>query len=392
MQIPRAVHSVKTLIKPLFLIAISSLVAACSDAEEISQSETVRGLRVYEVTESAASMVRRYPTIVQPAEDSRLSFEISGQLGDVTLEVGEIVKRGDILLQLDPTSLNFELQQSEAALEQAEANLSIAQTDFARKSELLKSGNVTQAAYDSSENSVRTAEAQVAQSRQQLRLTQEKLKKADLKAPFDGVISSIDAKPFATVSPGNPVLSLYSQAAFEVEFSVPATIINALNVGAEARVAITDVAGLSVKGRIKEIGSRATQVSAFPVVVALEESNPFIRAGMSAEVGVSVSLAGGGSGILVPIEAFVLEGSGAVEQGFENRTSTGGPALVFVYNPETSTVHKRVVQSAGVRGNELIIAEGLEIGELVARAGVSYLHEGQKVKLLPERTARLGAQ
>ncbi|NVJ71629.1 MAG: efflux RND transporter periplasmic adaptor subunit [Alphaproteobacteria bacterium] len=356
--------------------------AACGEAKKEERDPPVRGLKVFEVTESAATMTRRYPSVVQPADETPLSFEISGQLTEVKLDVGVQVQAGDVLLRLDQTTLRYEVQQARAALEQAEASLGNARTDFARKEELLKSGNVTQAAYDAAETNLKSTEAQAEQSRQQYAIAQERLEKAVLKAPFDGVISSVEAKSYANVSPGQTVLSLYSENAFEVEFSVPATVINALHTGDKASVEITDLYDTTLKGRIKELGSRAGQVSAFPAVVLLEETHPGLKAGMAAEVALDISLLIGEEGFLVPVHCFALEASDALKRGESLRDQHGGTAQVYVFDEATSTVQARTVQTAGVRENMIIVVDGLKAGDVIAAAGVSYLHDGQKVRLL----------
>lgn len=367
------------------LLAVSLVLAACGDAKTGEADPPVRGLRVFEVTESAATMTRRYPSVVQPADETPLSFEISGQLSDVKLEVGVQVSAGDILLRLDRTTLQYEVQQARAALEQSEAGLSNARTDFNRKQELLKSGNVTMSVYDGAEANLKSAEAQAEQARQQLAIAQERLQKTDLRAPFDGVISSVDAKSYANVSPGQTVLSLYSENAFEVEFSVPATVINALHTGDTAQVEITDLPSTVLKGRIKELGSRAGQVSAFPAVVILEETHPGLKAGMAAEVSLDISLLIGEEGYLVPVHCFALEQSETLRRGESIQDRRGGQAQVYVYDAATSTVRARMVQTAGVRDNMIIVSDGLVAGEIIAAAGVSYLHDGQKVRLLGQQ-------
>ena len=351
-------------------------------SKEVIEDAPVRGLKVFEVQATADNMVRRYPSVIVPADESRLSFEISGQLTEVTLEVGRTVEAGQVLLTLDPTTLTFEAQQAQAALEQANASLSNARQDYERKSELLKSGNVTRAAFDAAETNFRSAQAQMEQARQQLAIAHERLQKSTLKAPFDGVISNVDAKSFANVSPGQTVLTLYSQNAFEVEFSVPATVINALSTGDEARVVVTDLDDVSLKGRIKELGSRAGQVSAFPAVVILEETHPGVKAGMAAEVALDVGLLTGDEGFLVPVRCFALEQSEALRRGESVRHTNGGNAQVYVFDEASSTVQARQVRTAGVRDNMIIVTEGLAAGDVIAAAGVSYLHDGQKVRRL----------
>lgn len=364
------------------LTAATLFLSACGEAEQADAPAPVRGLRVFEVSEQAQNMERHFPSLVQPADETPLSFEISGQLTEVKLEVGAQVDAGDTLLMIDETTLRLELQQSRAALEQATATLSNARTDFSRKEQLLQSGNVTQAAYDQSETNLKSAQSQEDQSRQQYAITEERLEKAVLKAPFDGVISKVDATSYSNISAGQTVLSLYSQNAFEVEFTVPATLINDLSLGDSTVVEISDLGGARVGGRIKELGSRAGQVSAFPVVVALEEELPGLKAGMSADVTVTVNLIEGSEGYLVPIHCFALEDSTTLREGQSIRAADSR-AQVFIFDPVTSTVSKREVVTAGVRENMIIVIDGLQSGELLASAGVSYLHDGQKVRRLP---------
>ncbi len=356
--------------------------AGCSDTQQTPEEPPVRGLRVFEVSAQAQNMERRFPSLIQPADETPLSFEISGQLTQVDLEVGKRVKAGDILTTIDETTLRLELQQARAALEQAEATYENAQTDFERKAELLKSGNVTQAAYDTSETNLKSADSQQDQALQQYAIVAERLDKAILKAPFDGIISKVDARSYSNVNAGQTIISLYSENAFEVEFTVPATVINDLKVGDPAQVELADLSNRTVRGRIKELGSRAGQVSAFPVVVALEEDLPGLKAGMSADVAITVNLLEGDFGFLVPLQCFSLSGSTSLREGQSIRDG-GGQAEVFVFKPDTSTVHRQTVYTAGVKENQVIVVGGLNEGDLIASAGVSYLSDGQKVRRLP---------
>ena len=368
------------------LVSLAAAVAlsACSDAEQTQEEPPVRGLRVFEVSAQAENMQRRFPSLVQPSDETPMSFEISGQLTEVDLEVEQRVSAGDTLTSIDETTLRLELQQARASLDQAEASLNNARTDFQRKSTLLETGNVTQAAYDTSETNLRSAESQADQSMQQYAIATERLEKAVLRAPFDAIISNVDVRSFSNVAAGQTVVSLYSENAYEVEFTVPATVINDLTLGDEALVEITDLAGRTVNGRIKELGARAGQVSAFPVVVALEEDLPGLKAGMSADVVVTVSLLEDSNiGFLVPLNCIHLSGSKTLQDGASIRDGGGGQAQVFVFDPETSTVSRRTIYTAGVRENQVIVVGGLSAGELIASAGVSYLTDGQKVRRLP---------
>lgn len=369
------------------LVAISGLLllAGCGDGDTEQEAPPVRGLKVFEVAQSASMEARRYPSIIQSANESRLSFEISGQLAEVSLEEGQRVTAGQLLMQLDPTSLQLELREARSAENQADVALRNAQADFKRKSQLIENGNVTRADFDDSQTNLRTAEAQKEQASQRLAIAQERLSKSELRAPFGGVIADVEGKSFTNVNAGGSVVTLYSQSAFEVRFNVPATVINLLSVGDDAEVIISDLPGITLKGNIREISSRASQVSAFPIIVALNEGNPGLKAGMAAEAIIRFALPGSVNGFLVPISSFDFEGLGDFDrQSVSERTAEGSPSQVFLFDEASSTVKATPVSIVGVRGNMLIVARGLKEDDLIAAAGVSYLYDGQKVSRLPD--------
>lgn len=363
------------------LIATILVLAGCQkDLSQEPEEPLVRGLKGYQVTRSANAEVRRYPSVVQPARESKLSFEVGGKLQAINLEVGQRVKRGDVLAAIDPASLNLKVQQNSASLDEASAQLRNSQLDYDRKKTLLEKKYVTQAEFDNASSQLKSLQAQVDQARRQLDLAKEDLNKAKLISPFDGVISSVDAQDYAQVSAGEIILGLYSEGSYEVSFSVPAVIINKLQIGDKASVSFADIPGQEYTGHIKELGSRAGQISAFPVVVSLNNPPSSLRAGMAADVELSILVGDGSDGLLVPLSSFYF---GGILSTREVNVSENNIGIVFVFDETTSTVRTREVQFHGIRENMAIVYEGIKEGEIIAAAGVSYLHDGQTVKLLP---------
>jgi len=346
---------------------------ACSGKDQEVAEQTVRGLRAFKVGTKAESRVRRFPTVLQPADVSSLSFEITGQLKAVALAVGQKVQLGDVLAEIDSRSLQSQSDQASAGVQQAQAQLDNAEGDFRRKEDLLGKGVTTQAIFDQSKATLLTARAQLDQAKRQLELAEHNLDRSKLVAPFSGTIARVEVKSFAQVSAGQPIVTLYSDDRFEMSFLIPSPTFQTLKVGQPVAVKIADIPDLSLKGEIKELGSKAEQVSAFPVVVRLEDKVAGLNAGMSVEVMIQEPLIGVASGFLLPLSVIAPEAGKELE----------GAATVFVYNGTNSTVNKRKVTVGGVRDNRLIVTEGLGAGDIVAVAGVSYLLDGQKVKLLP---------
>lgn len=345
----------------------------CSQKQEAANEQIVRGLRAYKVAAQAGSRVRRFPSILQPADMSVLSFEISGQLKAVNLQVGQKVQLGEVLAEIDPRSLQAQVEQAAAGVHQAEAQLANAEAEFQRQQELLRKASTSKAAFDQSKANQLTAQAQLDQAQRQLDLANHNLERSKLLAPFKGAIARVEVKSFAQVAPGQSILTLYSDDRFEAAFLVPAPTFQSLKIDQPVEIKVADLPDLSLKGEISELGSKADQVSAFPVVVSLDNNAAGLNAGMSVEVAIEEPLIGGGNGFLVPLSVLSPEGGKDLQR----------LATVFVYDRATSTVQKRQITVGGIRGNDLVVTAGLATGDLVASAGVSYLVDGQKVKLLP---------
>jgi len=345
----------------------------CGDKNQEAAEQPLRGLRANKVTAKAESRVRRFPSVLQPADVSSLSFEIGGQLKAIALTVGQKVQLGDVLAEIDPRSLQTQVEQASAGVQQAQALFDNAEGDFQRKEELLKRGVATQAVFDQSRATRLSSRAQLDQARRQLELANHNLDRSKLLAPFSGTIARVEVKSFAQVAAGQPTVTLYSDDRFEMSFLAPSPTFQSLAVGQVVDVKIADLPDLALKGEIKELGSKAEQVSAFPVVVGLDNTAAGLNAGMSVEINIEEPLIGGRSGFLLPLSVL------APDKGKELQ----GKGTVFLYDSGSSTVKKRAITVGGVRDNRLVITDGLDAGDIVASAGVSYLVDGQKVKLLP---------
>jgi RND family efflux transporter MFP subunit len=359
-------------------LAVLFALQGCSEKKQEAKDQPVRGLRAYKVSERVDNRIRRFPGILQPEDVSLLAFEIAGQLKAINLQAGQKVQLGDLLAETDPRSLQAQLEQASAGVQQADAQAVNAEADFQRKEELIKKGATTQATYDQSKATLLSSQAQLEQARRQLALASHNLDRSKLLAPFSGTIARVEVKSFAQVAAGQPIVTLYSDDRFEIPFLVSGATLQNLSIGQRVEVKVADLPDRSLQGEIKELGSKAEQVSAFPVVVSLKDSVAGLNAGMSVEVAVEEPLIGGGKGLLLPLTVLYPEGGKDLKN----------VATVFVYDQSTSAVKKRQITVGGIRDNNLVVTAGVVPGDIVASAGVSYLVDGQKVKLLPLQDER----
>lgn len=369
----------------LFVLAfVAAILDSCVPGEEeaTDTSPPVRGLITQVVDAEESVMVRRYPGVLEPGEVNSLSFEVGGRLGALDLVVGQHVQAGDLLAELDDTSFLVSIENRRAAVEEAEFELQQAQENYERSETLWERGAITRVRRDEDQTTFQTAQARLTQARQDLRSAEENLDDTRLAAPFDGIVNAVDAESFATVGAGESVLSVYSEDNYEVSFSVNFDVVAQLVVGRQAIVRLADDPSVALTAVVSELGERAETVSSFPVVVQLSETHPLIKPGMAVEVALEFEVPGA-RGYLVPISAAIPEGEIPDTAGSPRPT----PLSVYVYEPETSTVARREVTFAGMRENQFVVIEGLEPGERVAVAGVSFLREGMEVKLVDRAEA-----
>lgn len=375
-------------LKSLLLVC---LLAACwQQAEDEDAGEVpVRGLKTVTVAASEDSLLRRFPSVLQPSELTALSFDSPGKLGALDLAVGQTVKAGEVIAALDDTELRLQIASAQAAVEQARVTAQNAKEALQRADELFSSGTITKVARDNAQTEAVAQQQLLVQAERSLDSAQEQLADANLLAPFDGTIASVDSQSFATVAAGAPIATIYREGVFEAGFTVNFATVSQLVVGTPARLILADDPSRALPGVVAELGARAETVSSFPVVVAAKDVPEIVKAGMAVEVQLEFPLPAS-IGYAIPLSAAVIEGRSPADLRAGAGGSTGagpGPGTpvgisVFVFDPETETVEKRQVKMAGVRENKLLIVEGLEPGERVASAGVSFLSDGMRAKLI----------
>ncbi|MGB1297604.1 MAG: efflux RND transporter periplasmic adaptor subunit [Psychrobium sp.] len=360
------------------LVIASLLLVGCQESETTTErNENIRGLKTLTISESSNVMYRHYPSVLRASERSTLSFEIGGKLGKNNLSVGQHVAKGQVLLALDKTTLQLNVDQAAAALEQSKASLANTEADLQRRMNLFEKKIVTQAVIDQVKTSVLVAKSQVKQLEKQLETAQEQLTKSALVAPYDGIITSAKNNSYITVQAGEPIATIYNPNSFEAKISVSYEVVQALSAGKPVMVKSADNPEIVLHGHVSELASSTETVSTYPVIVHLTKTVPELKVGMAVEVSLSFEITKE-DGFVVPLTAVITESpivSGTVT----------ADAYVYVYQADTQTVAKQAVKIGGIKENNMIITDGLTRGDIVAIAGVPFLTPGQKVKLLANK-------
>jgi len=357
----------RILIKILFLAIIGGAVTACKEKTEIV--EQVRSLKTITVSEPATGQIRKFSGIVRATDSSNLSFEVSGSVETVHVDVGSRVGKGQLLAVLDKEPYRLDVDAAQAELEKAKANVVNTKEEYDRQERVYSQGAGAKSKLEQAKYNYDAARSQVNYQMAKLNLAKRNLSKTMLTSPYDGYIAWRSVDPHEEIKVGQKVFAIDAKGTLEVDLAVPETTINRVHIGTPSTVRFPTMPDHSVKGRISDIGSAAVKSNAFPVKVGLIEPPANINPGMTAEVSLVLKDDSQIAGYLVPLQAILP--AKEVGQGY-----------AFVYDPKTSTVRKTPVQTLGAEQNMTIISEGLSAGDIIAVAGVSFLADGMKVKLM----------
>ncbi len=351
------------------LAIVLSTILACSE-QAPPPVETVRAIRTFEVGDPAAGMKRRFSGVVEAADTSSISFEVPGNVQTVKVEVGENITKGQVLAVLDDRTFQMSVAAAQAAVGRAEVERNDARSelDRLRKAAGINPGAVSQRSIDQAETQFNSARKNLRYHNSQLDLARRDLERTVLKAPFDGVVATRLVDPFQQVALGEVLFDLYVESAMEAAISVPESEIDWVRLGLPGEIRFPAIPGQVFQGTVSEISRVAGGANAFPVRVLIDTDNPRIRPGITAGVTLLLDEGRDETAYLIPTGALL---AGADE-------SSG---FVFVFDETSSSVKQTAVTFAGVRESSVIVRSGLQTGDVIAAAGVSFLRDGQKVIL-----------
>ena len=357
----------------LFAAIVAVLFLFACREEPPPPIESVRAIKTITVTEIASGRIRKFSGVVEAADRSSVSFEVAGNVQEVRVNVGDKVSKGDVLAVLDKSTYELNVKAAEASLGRSRVKVKNSKSDLDRLVRIAKMdpGAVSEARLDNVRAQYKSANQEVEYTRSQLNLAKRDLEKTVLRAPFDGHIAERLVEPFYEVKRGQRLFDIYMEGAMEAAISIPESEIHGIELGLHADVGFPTIPNRVFEGIVTEISKVAGTANAFPVKVTIEGDIEKVRPGMTAEVTIILAGEAAETSYLIPLIAFAAGDSAAA-------------GYVFVYDEDSSTVKKTPIEAdaSGVRDNDVVVTSGLKVGDIIAVAGVSFLEDGQKVKLL----------
>jgi len=307
------------------------------------------GVPVEVVKVAVASLPQVIMTVGSLRSDESVTIrpEVAGRIAAINFQEGHRVAKGAVLVRLDPTI-------NEAEVQQARANLKLARSKYERAVDLAKSNFISGQARDEAENNLRVAEAALA-------LVEARLAKTAIKAPFSGVIGLRSVSVGDYVKEGADIVNLESIDPLKVDFRVPEVYMRQIKAGQALEVTLDAYPGKTFEGRVFAVNPLLDAAGRAVVIRAqVKNADASLRPGMFARVRLITSESA--DALVVPEEALVPQGT----EQFAYKVVDGRAVRVKV------DVGQRREGTAAVLG-------GLSAGEVVVVAGHQRLRDGVPV-------------
>lgn len=351
---------------PLVAILLVSAAFLSACGKQAEQVAPIRAVRTMVLSDGGASLQREFSADIRARTESRLSFRVGGKVTQRAVELGQRVKAGQLLAQVDPQDLRLGADAAKAALSAAEAQAGQASADLARFKELRSQGFISEAELERHSTAERAAQASLRQARAQAGVQLNQAGYASLTAGAAGVITSVDVEPGQVVGAGQPVLMLAQDGPRDVVFAVPE------DMGPAVRALIGKPAGIQVRRW------GATEWSAAKVREVAGATDSLTRTLLvKADIGELQAELGQTAAVLVRTPTRI---KGGIQLPLHALAQREGRSVVWVLDGQSMTVKPQPVVTGDIVGNVVLVADGLKPGQEVVTAGVHVLNPGQKVK------------
>jgi RND family efflux transporter MFP subunit len=356
----------------LYVLAMGTalLLAGCGDTSQTSTANdtaqasapSAMAVTVVPVTQRELARGVNVSGEVAAVEEMLLGVELAGyRVTELLIDVGQPVRRGQVLLRLDRRMLQSDLAQADAGLREAEAGAALARANLVRGEQLAKGRFISATQLDElraarTQSAARVGTARAAREGAALRLSF-----AELRAPADGVVSKRLVQPGQVVSSAGELLRMIRDGRLEWRAQLPVTQLSSIVPGAQ--VELRAPGGAAIEGRVRAVSPG--------VDAATRTGTVFVDlpAGASAMTGAYLDGridTGMTRAMTVPAGAVVLR--------------DGFPTVFAIDDKGIARAHR--VRTGARDGNTVEILEGPKLGARIAVRGAGFLADGDRVRVV----------
>jgi|GEM_PF-1657661 len=313
-----------------------------------------------------------YNGIVQASTQSNVSFKVDGNITNVFVKQGDLVKAGTIIATLDPTNYQLQLQSAQANLNQAKAQAQNAKSDVIRAQQLYAQGDASAASLDNATAQYQYAQSEVVSIQKKIGVLQNQLSYTQLAAPFTGTISVQLVDQGTNVGAGTPVFVMTSaNTSYQVFVGVPIDTMQKIKVGQTVQI---QNGSETFNGSIQSISNVPTGVgNTYQVKVNLVNPPQDVVIGMTLNVTFNVPnkvMANvSGSGFLVPLSSVTKVNSQTGVFGVDSISGSSNLKLHFIPVDVQKAMSNGYIVTGALQNNQPIVAAGtysINDGQIVA--------------------------
>lgn len=361
----------------IFFASALLTLSACSSSDAEVDAE-LRPVLVMTVGASgnAMSTERSVPGVVSARYASDLGFQVAGRIAKRSVELGQTVRKGQVLMQLDGSDYQLASAAAQDQVLVAKTQYDQANADAKRMVTLVKAGAISVAESERQTARAEAAKAQYQQAQRQADLSRNRLRYSSLVAPYDGVVTAVRAEAGQVIGEGVPVVSIAKPGEMEIAADIPEGLMATVSKQeAEADIWGSDAPRITL--RLREISPAASQPlrtyrARFSLHKATPEQLAALHLGMTAQV-VMKSVEAPSTAVILPATALV---------------KARDKVSVWLVNDKAPTLQKQAVQVLSFN-NETVAVKGVPDGAKVVIAGVQKLDAKMQVRAVERSGAGL---
>ncbi|AZV57282.1 efflux RND transporter periplasmic adaptor subunit [Clostridium sp. AWRP] len=408
---------VKIVVVLLVVLMVAAIVHNVIKNKKVESQNKIQNVNVAEAKLDSLTTTVDYSGKLNSDKDVSISPKTPGKVKDLNVKVGSTVKAGDILFTLDSTSLQAQLQQQQASIQSAKANLdktkssgveqqivqqqqalntaqinyNDAKNSYNRQQSLYSAGAAPKQDLDNATTKLENAEASLSAAQQNLDLTRQKvgpqsvevaqaqvnqaqagLKSIQsqiddtvIKSPISGVVSAVNIHQGEITSGAQASVTIVNSSSIMAEVNVPDSMLSKIKVGQSIPVTIPSLSGKKLTGTIDTITPNAdSKTQQYLIKVRISNSDARLTSGMYSKVSFPDQVKN--NVMTVPNETVKIE--------------NGVPYLFAVRSNKV----KKIAVTTGLSNDKVteITSSNIEAGDKIITSGQTFLNNGDKVKVI----------
>lgn len=345
------------------------LMSSCGE-KKVEEKKAIRPVKFESVSFLGGEKMRTFSGAAKTDKIINLSFRNSGIITKLNMKLGQKVKKGQLLAQLDNVQSRLNYESSIESLNSAESQMNTSKLNLNRVRSLYEKGSSALSDYEAAKNSYLTAVASFESAKRSVAIQRDQIRYGYLYAPEDSVIAEVSAEIDENVSVGQVIGVLNAGTQMEIKLGLPESVINGVTQNMSVKVDFSSIDGEEFNGIVTEVSPAVDpNTSTYPIKITVTNPSTKIKSGMAANVTFDFG------------DSQQFEKSLVVPAKAVGEDDKGQFVFLIEGEGEIGIVKKTHIELGELSSDGFEVKSGLENGQRIATAGLQTLLDGQEVKL-----------